>query len=116
MSPVGGVGINLAIQDAVAAANLLWEPLKRESTSERDLQRVQAQRMLPVRVTQAAQVFLQNHAVRSVLEGSGAKENFRLPLALRALNRWPWLRRLPARAIGLGVRPEHVGRKWRLGE
>ena len=105
MSPVGGVGINLAIQDAVAAANLLWEPLQRGTPSAADLQAVQRRRELPARVTQRVQVFVQEHVLFRTLK-SGVSP--RLPLLVRLLNRFPMLRRIPARLVGLGFRPEHV--------
>jgi 2-polyprenyl-6-methoxyphenol hydroxylase-like FAD-dependent oxidoreductase len=104
MSPVGGVGINLAIQDAVAAANILTEPLRHGSVTTRDLERVQRRRTFPTRATQAMQVFIQNQVLGRVL---GA-ERLALPRPVRLFNRWPVLRRLPARIIGLGFRPEHV--------
>ena len=105
MSPVGGVGINLAIQDAVAAANILWAPLQRGAPSAAHLQAVQRRRELPARVTQRAQVFIQERVLfRTLKSGVPAK----LPLVARLLNRFPVLRRIPARLVGLGVRPEHV--------
>jgi 2-polyprenyl-6-methoxyphenol hydroxylase-like FAD-dependent oxidoreductase len=105
MSPIGGVGVNLAVQDAVAAANILWEPLRRGSVSEADLARVQARREFPAKVTQAIQVFLQNNVISRALAASGALQ---APLPVRLMARWPLLRRIPARLLGLGVRPEHV--------
>jgi len=105
MSPVGGVGINLAIQDAVAAANILSGPLGRGTPSAADLQAVQRRRELPARVTQRAQVFIQERVLFRTLKG-GAPAS--LPMAVRLLNRFPMLRRIPARLVGLGVRPEHV--------
>jgi 2-polyprenyl-6-methoxyphenol hydroxylase-like FAD-dependent oxidoreductase len=105
MSPIGGVGVNLAVQDAVAVANLLWEPLTCGRPSDGDLARVQQRREFPARVTQAIQVFLQNRVISRALAASGKLET---PLAVRLLARWPLLRRLPARILGLGVRPEHV--------
>jgi len=105
MSPVGGVGINLAIQDAVAAANILWEPLQRGVPSAADLQAVQRRRELPARITQRAQVYVQEHVLfRTLKSGVPTK----LPLVAKLLNRYPALRRIPARLVGLGVRPEHV--------
>ncbi len=101
MSPVGGVGVNLAIQDAVAAANLLGAKLRGNSLSDADVAVVQRRREFPTRVTQAIQLFIQNRVVRSVLAAEA-------PLALRLLNAMPLLRRLPARLMGLGVRPEHI--------
>jgi 2-polyprenyl-6-methoxyphenol hydroxylase-like FAD-dependent oxidoreductase len=105
MSPIGGVGVNLAVQDAVAAANLLWEPLSRGQPTDADLSRVEARREFPTRVTQAIQVVAQNNIVSRALQ---AKGEFKPPLLITLMARWPWLRRLPARLLGLGVRPEHV--------
>ena len=105
MSPIGGVGINLAVQDAVAAANILWEPLSRGRVSEDDLRRVQQRREFPTRVTQAIQVFLQSRVISRALQAHGLLP---VPLAIRLLARFPVLRRIPARLLGLGVRPEHV--------
>jgi 2-polyprenyl-6-methoxyphenol hydroxylase-like FAD-dependent oxidoreductase len=105
MSPVGGVGVNLAIQDAVAAANLLGAKLRDNSLSDEDVRAVQRRREFPTRVTQAIQLAIQDRVVRSVLS---AQKPFEAPLALRLLNAVPLLRRLPARLIGLGVRPEHI--------
>jgi 2-polyprenyl-6-methoxyphenol hydroxylase-like FAD-dependent oxidoreductase len=105
MSPIGGVGINLAIQDAVAAANILWSPLTNGTAPEADLARVQARRMFPTRVVQAFQVFAQNRVVNPVLQGVAITG---LPLPMRLLNEFAFLRYLPARFIGIGVRPEHI--------
>ncbi|ULL11314.1 hypothetical protein CKW46_19845 [Mycobacterium liflandii] len=104
MSPIGGVGINLAIQDAVAAANLLISPLRRGQVSDADLQRVQARRELPTRATQAVQVFLQKNVVTAVL---GSSQQFKASLPVRLIRRLPLLARIPARLIGMGVRPAH---------
>lgn len=117
MSPVGGVGINLAIQDAVAAANLLWRPLASGGASDRDLQRVERRRAFPTRATQAAQVAIQNRVIGRVLSGAAAANDAdKLALPLRALQRWPILRRIAARLVGLGVRPEHLHSPARAGE
>ena len=105
MSPIGGVGINLAIQDAVAAANLLTEPLRTRKLADGDLARVQRRRLLPVRLIQAIQVFVQDRIIRRVL---GNKKAVTLPFPLRLLQRFPYLRRIPARVVGVGFRPEHV--------
>ena len=105
MSPIGGVGINLAIQDAVAAANILAAPLSRGAPAIEDLRRVQQRRQFPTNATQRLQLFLQNNVVRSVLTSSTRP---RLPFAIRLLQRWPVLRRIPGRLLGLGFRPEHV--------
>jgi 2-polyprenyl-6-methoxyphenol hydroxylase-like FAD-dependent oxidoreductase len=106
MSPVGGVGINLAIQDAVAAANILAVPLRHGAATLEDLRAVQQRRELPTRVTQGVQVFIQNRVIRNVL--SSSQQRVSLPLALRLLRRWRWLQRIPAYLAGIGVRPEHV--------
>ncbi|MDP9603958.1 UNVERIFIED_ORG: 2-polyprenyl-6-methoxyphenol hydroxylase-like FAD-dependent oxidoreductase [Variovorax paradoxus] len=111
MSPVGGVGINLAVQDAVAAANLLAAALAGDATEKEIdalLPQLQRRRELPVQVTQAVQRFIQDRVLMAVLDGKPATGPRRLPLPLRLLARWPLLRRLPARAVGLGLRPEHV--------
>jgi 2-polyprenyl-6-methoxyphenol hydroxylase-like FAD-dependent oxidoreductase len=105
MSPVGGVGVNLAVQDAVAAANILWRPLKDGTLREDDLDAVEERREFPTRVTQRMQVFVQNKVVDVAL---GANQALQAPLALRLMSRFPLLRRIPARLVGMGVRPEHV--------
>jgi 2-polyprenyl-6-methoxyphenol hydroxylase-like FAD-dependent oxidoreductase len=105
MSPVGGVGINLAIQDAVAAANILIEPLRRGSLSTADLEKIQARREWPVRVTQRLQILVQDRVIARVLRSN---QPFRPPLLLRLASRSAWLRGIPGRLIGMGVRPEHV--------
>jgi 2-polyprenyl-6-methoxyphenol hydroxylase-like FAD-dependent oxidoreductase len=105
MSPVGGIGINLALQDAVAAANLLAAPLKQGRLTVDDLAKVQRRREMPTRVTQWLQVQAQNRVIAPVLGGAAPS---RLPLALRLLKRFAVFRRIPARLIGIGVRPEHV--------
>jgi 2-polyprenyl-6-methoxyphenol hydroxylase-like FAD-dependent oxidoreductase len=101
MSPVGGIGINLAIQDAVAAANVLYKG----KFGLDALKAVQRRREFPTRVTQAFQVAVQNFILRRVLEDDAP---LKPPLAVRLLARWPALRRIPARMIGLGARPEHI--------
>ncbi|WHZ24486.1 MAG: FAD-dependent oxidoreductase [Nitrospira sp.] len=105
MSPVGGVGINLAIQDAVAAANLLAAPLRDGRLTSDDLHMVQMRRDRPTRVTQRMQLFIQNRVIKRVL---GEEGPLLAPLPLRLLARFPSLRRIPARLIGIGFRPEHV--------
>ncbi|MGZ5194477.1 MAG: FAD-dependent oxidoreductase [Ramlibacter sp.] len=106
MSPVGGVGINLAIQDAVAASNLLAQPLLENRLRTEDLAAVQRRREWPARVTQRAQVAVQNEVLSPVLAATQAPSH--LPLPLKLLQRLPLLRRLPARLVGIGVRPERV--------
>lgn len=105
MSPVGGVGINLAIQDAVAAANILALPLRRGRVSEDLLAKVQKRRQWPTEMTQAVQVFIQKRVISSVL---AAQQMLSVPFVVNLLNRFPVLRRLPARLMGMGFRPEHV--------
>ncbi len=105
MSPIGGVGINLAVQDAVAAANILGPHLLRCTLRTEHLRRLQRRREWPTRATQRLQLALQNRMIRPVLAASGS---LRPPRLLRLLGRFPVLRRIPARLIGLGVRPEHV--------
>ncbi|WP_223634327.1 FAD-dependent oxidoreductase [Corallococcus sp. EGB] len=107
MSPVGGVGINLAVQDAVAAANLLAGPLLARRVTTGDLRRVQQRRELPTRLTQRAQVFIQHRVVAPGLRQHAFGDG-RLPLSLQWVERIPTLRRLPARLVGLGIRPEHI--------
>jgi 2-polyprenyl-6-methoxyphenol hydroxylase-like FAD-dependent oxidoreductase len=104
MSPVGGVGVNLAIQDAVAAANLLFDKFGESGPSLEDLGRVQARREFPVRATQAIQVFVQNRLINRVI----TDKQFAPPFVMRLVGNSPWLQGLTARAIGIGVRPEHV--------
>lgn len=105
MSPVGGVGINLAIQDAVAAANLLHEPLRQGHASDAAVAAVQARRERPTRLTQGVQVTIQNRIIAPLLAATGKVSP---PLPLRLLQWFPYLRRIPARAIGLGLLPEHI--------
>jgi 2-polyprenyl-6-methoxyphenol hydroxylase-like FAD-dependent oxidoreductase len=105
MSPIGGVGINLAVQDAVAAANLLYRPLLGRAVSLEHLASVQRRRMFPTRLTQAAQVQIQKRVLAPVLS---RRESIQPPLPIRLLRDHRWLRRIPARLVGIGVRPEHV--------
>jgi 2-polyprenyl-6-methoxyphenol hydroxylase-like FAD-dependent oxidoreductase len=105
MSPVGGVGINLAVQDAVAAANRLYKPLLAGSVTSDDLAAVQRRRELPMRVIQRMQVVVQNRVIGPTL---GSRTKPTPPWALRLIGLLPFLNRIPARLIGLGVRPEHV--------
>lgn len=105
MSPIGGVGINLAIQDAVAAANILAGPLRKGQVKTGDLQRVQVRREWPTRMTQRVQLIIQNRVIRQVLSETGPLSP---PLPFRMMAWFPFLRRIPARIIGLGFRPEHV--------
>ncbi len=103
MSPAGGVGINLAIQDAVATANLLAEKLRTGPVSVDDLRKVQARREWPTRLIQAMQVFIH----RRVVTGRTSDRKESLPFVFRLLKWFPVLRQIPARFIGIGPRPEH---------
>jgi 2-polyprenyl-6-methoxyphenol hydroxylase-like FAD-dependent oxidoreductase len=103
MSPAGGVGINLAIQDAVAAANLLAEKLRNGPVSVDDLRKVQLRREWPTRLIQGMQVFIHRRVVTG--RASGNKQS--LPFIVSLLKWFPILRQLPARFIGIGPRPEH---------
>jgi len=105
MSPIGGVGINLAIQDAVAAANILASPLRQGAPGPEVLRLVQRRRETPTRLTQGLQVLFQNRIVSRVL---ATQRTLKPPLPMRLLQEVPRLRRLPARLIGLGFLPEHV--------
>jgi len=105
MSPIGGVGINLAIQDAVAAANLLSGTLVRGDVTARDLRAVQRRREGAARLTQAIQLFIQSRIIGNVLSSGRAPFLHRLPALLRL---FPFLPRIPGRLVGLGFRPEHV--------
>jgi 2-polyprenyl-6-methoxyphenol hydroxylase-like FAD-dependent oxidoreductase len=106
MSPVGGVGINLAIQDAVAAANLLAFPLLRGTVGQQELHQVQRRRSFPTRMTQALQVFIHRKFLGPALERKTPIR--RMPLPLKLLQQFPRLRRIPARIVGLGFRAEHI--------
>ena len=106
MSPIGGVGINLAIQDAVAAANELAAPLAKGAVSDAHLRAVQQRREFPTRVTQGFQVFAHKRFIGPAMRHPHRIN--RLPLALKLLQLFPVLRRIPARLVGMGVRPEHV--------
>jgi 2-polyprenyl-6-methoxyphenol hydroxylase-like FAD-dependent oxidoreductase len=108
MSPIGGVGVNLAVQDAVAAANILAEPLRRRAVTRADLQRVQKRRTFPTWATQAVQVTIQNRVIDPMLTSGKTPKP---PEVLRLMQRWPWLQRIPARVLGMGFRPEHVRTK-----
>jgi len=105
MSPIGGVGINLAIQDAVAAANILAEPLRDKRVTLEDLRKVQKRRTFPTWATQKVQTTIQNWVIDPMLKSGKTPSP---PAVLRFVQRWPSLQRIPARLIGLGFRPEHV--------
>src|SRR5690606_23790960 len=105
MSPIGGVGINMAVQDAVAAANILAAPLKARSVTEQDLHAVEQRRLLPVKFTQWLQLTIQKRLVGRLL---AARQTPKPPLIFRLAGAFPILRRVPARLLGLGIRPEHI--------
>jgi 2-polyprenyl-6-methoxyphenol hydroxylase-like FAD-dependent oxidoreductase len=105
MSPIGGVGVNLAVQDAVAAANILAAPLRDGKLTDDHLRAVQRRRTFPMRVIQAMQVIVQKRILDRVI---GSDKPVTAPLAVRLFNYIPWLRRIPARLVGMGVRPEHI--------
>jgi 2-polyprenyl-6-methoxyphenol hydroxylase-like FAD-dependent oxidoreductase len=105
MSPIGGVGINLAIQDAVATANLLGDKLLRQNSFGRELEVVQRRRDFPTRATQRVQLIVQNNVIKHVLSSS---RPLKVGWPLKLLRNFPVLRRIPARVVGVGFRPEHV--------
>jgi 2-polyprenyl-6-methoxyphenol hydroxylase-like FAD-dependent oxidoreductase len=106
MSPVGGVGVNLAIQDAVATANLLAAKLKEGTLLDHDLDSVRRRRLFPVKVIQGLQIAIHNRVLKPAI--SGSERTLKVPLPMRLLDANAWLRRWPAQILGLGVRPEHV--------
>ena len=105
MSPIGGVGVNIAVQDAVAAANRLAAPLRRGQVREADLAAIQERRMLAVRFTQWLQLTAQNQVISRVLK---SEQRPKPPLVFRLLRIFPVLQRIPARLLGVGIRPEHI--------
>ena len=105
MSPIGGVGVNLAIQDAVATANILYEPLLHQSVQPADLEAVQRRREPPTKATQAFQVFIGDKLMQTLHAGQGLKRTRPLIFVLK---NFAFLRRLAARVVGVGFRPEHV--------
>jgi 2-polyprenyl-6-methoxyphenol hydroxylase-like FAD-dependent oxidoreductase len=105
MSPIGGVGINLALQDAVATANLLGSILISRAPTLAELATVERRRRFPTRATQWLQVMIQNRVISHVL---ASDRPLTPPWPLKLVRRWPILRRLPARIIGVGFRPEHI--------
>jgi len=105
LSPIGGVGINLALQDAVATVNLLGAILRDRAPTESELERVQRRRRFPTRATQGLQLVIQNNVIRRVL---GSQTALSLPWPLKLLRRWKALRRIPARVVGVGFRSEHI--------
>ncbi len=107
MSPIGGVGVNLAVQDAVAAANRLAAPLARGSVDESVLAAIQKRREFPTKVTQGAQIAVQKRLIDPLLN---TDKPLRAPWLLKLLSSIPLLRTIPAYVVGVGVRPEHIGR------
>jgi 2-polyprenyl-6-methoxyphenol hydroxylase-like FAD-dependent oxidoreductase len=107
MSPIGGVGVNLAVQDAVAAANRLAAPLARGSVDESVLAAIQKRREFPTKVTQGAQIAVQKRLIDPLLN---TDRPLRAPWLLKLLSSIPLLRTIPAYVVGVGVRPEHIGR------
>jgi 2-polyprenyl-6-methoxyphenol hydroxylase-like FAD-dependent oxidoreductase len=106
MSPIGGVGINLAIQDAVATANILYQPLtEKRNITMAMLKQVQNRRAFPARAIQRLQVLMQKGIMKRKTD---KKKQTRVPMFFRLLKRFPWLRRIPARIVGMGIRPEHI--------
>jgi 2-polyprenyl-6-methoxyphenol hydroxylase-like FAD-dependent oxidoreductase len=105
MSPIGGVGINMAVQDAAATANRLAGPLRASRVTDEDLQAIQERRTLPVRFTQWLQLTIQRRVVNPVLQ---THERPKPPPFFKLFNSFPVLRRIPARLVGIGIRPEHV--------
>jgi 2-polyprenyl-6-methoxyphenol hydroxylase-like FAD-dependent oxidoreductase len=105
MSPIGGVGVNLAVQDAVAAANRLAMPLRDRAVTDDDLRAVEERRTLPVRFTQWLQLTVQNKLIGRVLRSERRPQP---PLVMMLVGWFPMLRRLFARLVGIGIRPEHI--------
>ncbi|MCB1519833.1 MAG: FAD-dependent oxidoreductase [Hyphomicrobiaceae bacterium] len=114
MSPIGGVGVNLAVQDAVATANLLWRPLKEGRLTDADLAAVERRRAWPTRMTQSMQLTIQKRMIAPSL--AATDQAIKAPLPIRLMQRFPVLRRLPARLIGMGFRPEHVAKPIAAGD
>jgi 2-polyprenyl-6-methoxyphenol hydroxylase-like FAD-dependent oxidoreductase len=108
MSPIGGVGVNLAVQDAVAAANILAEPLREGRVTTDHLDQVQRRRTFPMKVIQKMQLTVQNRLIDPLLS---SKKPAQAPWGMRLFNTFPFLRRIPARVVGIGVRPEHIHTK-----
>ncbi|AWL96310.1 2-polyprenyl-6-methoxyphenol hydroxylase-like FAD-dependent oxidoreductase [Bradyrhizobium ottawaense] len=109
MSPVGGVGVNLAVQDAVATANLLADKMQHGCPSDNDLDAVRRRREFPVKMTQRMQVIVQNKIISGALQERDRP--LKVPLIVRLITALPWLQGIPARLLALGVRPEHVHSK-----
>ncbi|CAN5299704.1 FAD-dependent oxidoreductase [soil metagenome] len=109
MSPIGGVGVNLAVQDAVATANRLAAPLREKRLTDADLAAVQERRAFPTKATQRIQVIAQNRIITPLLARGENDPPLGPPLLVRLFSWLPLLRRIPARLVGMGVRPEHIG-------
>jgi 2-polyprenyl-6-methoxyphenol hydroxylase-like FAD-dependent oxidoreductase len=105
MSPIGGVGVNIAVQDAVAAANRLAAPLKAGTVTDEDLKAIERRRTFPAKMTQRIQLTMQNRIIGPALQGT---QRPKPPLLFKLFDAFPVLRRIPARLLGLGVRPEHI--------
>jgi 2-polyprenyl-6-methoxyphenol hydroxylase-like FAD-dependent oxidoreductase len=108
MSPIGGVGINLAVQDAVAAATILAAPLRRGQVTSSVLAKVRRRRWLPTAVTQGAQRVIQNALLRPALDGKVDVGAAGTPLPIKVLQRFPVLQGVPAYMVAIGLRPEHA--------
>jgi 2-polyprenyl-6-methoxyphenol hydroxylase-like FAD-dependent oxidoreductase len=105
MSPIGGVGVNVAVQDAIAAANILAAPLREGRLSNHHLNQVQKRRTFPMKVIQKMQLTVQNQLVDPLLNSD---QPITAPWGMRLFNAIPFLRRIPAQIVGIGVRPEHI--------
>ena len=105
MSPIGGVGVNLAVQDAIAAANILAAPLREKRLTTDHLEQVQRRRTFPMKVIQKMQTTVQSRLIDPLLD---SREPVNAPWAMKLFNTFPFLQRIPARLVGVGVRPEHV--------
>jgi 2-polyprenyl-6-methoxyphenol hydroxylase-like FAD-dependent oxidoreductase len=105
MSPIGGVGVNLAVQDAIAASNILAVPLREGRVTDDHLQQVQQRRTFPMKVIQKMQTTIQERLIDKILDSTAPAK---APWAMRLFNTFPFLRRIPARIVGIGVRPEHI--------
>ena len=105
MSPIGGVGVNLAVQDAIAASNILAVPLRERRVTDDHLQQVQQRRTFPMKVIQKMQTTIQERLIDKILDSNAPAK---APFMMQLFNTFPFLRRIPARIVGIGVRPEHI--------
>jgi 2-polyprenyl-6-methoxyphenol hydroxylase-like FAD-dependent oxidoreductase len=105
MSPIGGVGVNLAVQDAVAAANILAAPLREGRLATEHLDQIQRRRTFPMKVIQKMQTTVQERLLDKILD---SRKPMSPPFIVRLFNMIPFLQRIPARIVGIGVRPEHI--------